>query len=119
MTGMEVRSEVRDFNELPLLTPEEAFERAWEEGGAAHPVFDGGYRVRGLNDWKAIETLLRQNDVSDITVASFGLKRFEEILDAVAMLHERGWYLWPTTANVYVGGGRRVVRAIQAHYCGD
>ena len=116
---MEVRFEVRDFDDLPLLTPEEAFERAWEAGGSAHPVFDRGYRVRGLNDWKALETLLRQNDVPDITVASFGLKHFEEILDAIAMLHERGWHLWQTAANVYVGGERRTVQAIRARHRGD
>lgn len=109
---------MRDFDRLPLLTPEEAFERAWEEGGSAHPVFDRGYRVRGLNDWKAIETLLQQNDVRDITVAAFGLKRFEEILDTVAMLHDRGWRLWQTSANVYVAGEKRAVLAIRAHYRG-
>lgn len=114
-----MRSEVRDFNELPLLTPEEAFERAWEERGSAHPVFDRGYRVRDLNSWKAIETLLRQNDVPDITVASFGLRRFEEIFDVFAMMSERGWHLWQTAANVYVGGERKPVQAIRAHYCGD
>lgn len=116
---MEVRFEVRDFDDLPLLTPEEAFERAWEAGGSAHPVFDRGYRVRGLSDWKALETSLRQNDVPDITVASFGLKRFEDILDAVAMLYERGWLLWQTSANVYVDGEKRPVQAIWAHYRGD
>lgn len=109
---------MRDFDKLPLLTPEEAFERAWEEGGSAHPVFDRGYRVRGLNDWKAIEALLRQNDVPDITVASFGLRRFEEILDAFDMLHERGWRLRQTSAKVYVGGELRIVQAIRAHYRG-
>lgn len=114
-----MRSEVRDFNELPLLTPEEAFERAWEEGGSAHPVFDRGYRVRGLNDWKAIETLLRQNDVPDITVASFGLRHFEEIVSVCIMLHGRGWNLWQTSANVYVGGERRIAPAVRAHYRGD
>ena len=109
---------MRDFDKLPLLTPEEAFERAGEAGGSAHPVFDRGYRVRGLNSWKAIETLLQQNDVRDITVASFGLKRFEEILDAIAMLHERGWRLWQTSADVYVDGEKRPVQAIRAHYRG-
>lgn len=109
---------MRDFDKLPLLTPEEAFERAWEGGGSAHPVFDRGYRVQGLDAWKAIETLLCQNDVLDITVASFGLKRFEEILDALAMLHERGWRLWQTSANVYVDGEERPVQAIRAHYRG-
>lgn len=109
---------MRDFDELPLLTPEEAFERAWEGGGSAHPVFDRGYRVRDLNSWKAIETLLCQNGAPDITVASFGLRRFEEILDAIAMLHDRGWRLWQTTAKVYVGGKLRTVQAIRAHYRG-
>lgn len=109
---------MRDFDKRPLLTPEEAFERAWEEGGSAHPVFDRGYRVQGLNAWKALETLLQQNDVRDITVASFGLRRFEEILDAFAMLHERGWLLWQTSANVYVDGEKRAVQAIRAHYLG-
>lgn len=113
------RTRMRDFNELPLLTPEEAFERAWEAGGSAHPVFDRGYRVRDLNSWKAIETLLRQNDVPDVTVASFGLRGLEEILDAIAMLHERGWHLWQTSANVYVDGERKIVQAIQARYRGD
>lgn len=110
---------MRDFDELPLLTPEEAFERAWEAGGQAHPVFDRGYRVRDLNAWKAIETLLRQNDAPDITIASFGLKRFEDILSTVLMLHERGWRPRQTSANVYVGGEKRSVQAIWAHYCGD
>ena len=109
---------MRDFDKLPLLTPEEAFERAWEGGGPAHLVFDRGYRVRGFNAWKAIETLLRQNGVRDITVASFGMKRFEEILDALAMLHERGWRLWQTSANVYVDGEKRPVQAIRARYRG-
>ena len=110
---------MRDFNELPLLTPEEAFERACEEGGPAHPVFDRGYRVRGLNDWKAIETLLRQYDVEDAVIASFGLKRFEEIFDVFAIMSERGWHLWQTSTNVYVGGERKTVQAIRAHYRGD
>lgn len=116
---MKVSTEVRDFNRLPLLTPEEAFERAWEAGGSAHPVFDCGYRVRGLGSWKAVETLLRQNDVPDITVASFGLKSFAEILDVFAMMSERGWHLWQTSASVYVGGERKTVQAIRAHYRGD
>nr|DAQ15657.1 MAG TPA: hypothetical protein [Caudoviricetes sp.] len=119
MTRTEVRSEVRDFNELPLLTPEEAFERAWEEGGSAHPVFDLGYRVRDLNSWKEIETLLCQNDVPDITVASFGLNRFEEIFGVFDMMSKRGWHLWPTEVNVYVDWERKIVQAIRAHYSGD
>ena len=108
---------MRDFDKLPLLTPEEAFERALEMGWK-RPLFDHGYRVRGLNDWRAIETLLRQYDVEDSVIASFGLKRFEEIFDASAMLHERGWHLWQTSANVYVGGELRTVPAIRAHYRG-
>lgn len=119
MMRLEVRAEVRDFDKLPLLTPEEAFERAWDEGRSAHPVFDRGYRVRGLNDWKAIEILLRQYDVEDAVIASFGLKRFEEIFDAFAMLSERGWHLWQTEANVYVEGRLRTVPALRAHYRGD
>lgn len=114
-----MRFEVRDFDDLPLLTPEEAFERAWEAGGSAHPVFDRGYRVRDLGAWKAIETLLRQNDVPDITVASFGLGHFEEIVSACIMLHNRGWCLWQTSANVYVDGEKLPVQAIRAHYRGD
>lgn len=109
---------MRNFDELPLLTPEEAFERAWEGGGSAHPVFDHGYRVRGLNAWKAIETLLRQNDVPDITIASFGLKSFEEIFDAFAMMSDRGWRLWQTSAKIYVEGELRTVPTIRAHYRG-
>lgn len=110
---------MRDFDDLPLLTPEEAFERAWEAGGSAHPVFDRGYRVRGPNDWKAIETLLRQNDVPDITIASLGLRGLGESLDALAIMSDRGWHLWQTAANAYVGGERRTVQAIRAHYSGD
>ena len=113
-----MRTPVRDFDKLPLLTPEEAFERAWEGGGSAHPVFDRGYRVRDLNSWKAIETLLCQNDVSDVIIASFGLRRFEEILAVLDMLHERGWRLWQTSANVYVDGEERPVQAIRARYRG-
>ena len=106
---------MRDFDSLPLLTPEEAFERAMEMGWN-RPLFDHGYRVRGLNDWRAIETLLRQYDVEDLVIASFGLTGIEEIFDACAMLHERGWRLWQTTAKVYVGGELRTVQAIRARY---
>lgn len=106
---------MRDFDKLPLLTPEEAFERAMEMGWN-RPLFDHGYRVRGLNDWRAIETLLRQYDVEDAVIASFGLKGIEEIFDACAMLHERSWRLWQTTAKVYVGGELRTVQAIRARY---
>lgn len=113
-----MRAEVRDFNKLPLLTPEEAFERA-REMGWNRPLFDYGYRVKGLNDWKAIETLLRQYDVEDAVIAAFGMERSEEIFDAFSMLSERGWHLWQTSANVYVGGELRTVPAIRAHYRGD
>lgn len=113
-----MRAEVRDFNRLPLLMPEEAFERA-REMGWNRPLFDLDYRVRGLGDWKTLETLLRQYDVEDAVIASFGLKSFEETLDVIAMLHERGWDIWQTSAKVYVGGELRTVQAIRAHYCGD
>lgn len=86
-------------------------------GGSAHPVFDLGYRVRDLNAWKAVETLLRQNVVPDITITSFGLRHSTDILDAVAMLHDRGWRLWQTSANAYVDGEKRPVQAVRAHYC--
>lgn len=109
---------MRDFDKLPLLTPGEALERA-REMGWNRPLFDHGYRVRGLNDWKAIETLLRQYDIGDAVIASFGLKRFEEIFDVSAMLSERGWHIWQTAAKVYVGGELRAVPAIRAHYRGD
>ena len=109
---------MREFDKLPLLTPEEAFERA-REMGWNRPLFDHGYRVKGLNDWKAIETLLRQYDVEDAVIASFGLKRFEEIFDVFAMLSERGWHLWQTVAKVYVGGELKTVSAIRARYRGD
>lgn len=108
---------MRDFDKLPLLTPEEALERA-REMGWNRPLFDHGYRVRGLNDWRALETLLRQYDVEDAVIASFGLKGIEEIFDACAMLRERGWRLWQTTAKVYVCGELRTMQAIRAHYRG-
>ena len=53
-----------------------------------------------------------------MVIASFGLKGIEEIFDACAMLHERGWRLWQTTAKVYVGGELRTVQAIRASYRG-
>lgn len=113
-----MRAEVRDFDERPLLTPEEAFERA-REMGWNRPLFDLDYRVRGPGDWKTLETLLRQYDVEDAVMASFGLKSFEEILDVLVMLNERGWHLWQTSAKVYVGGELKPVQAIRAHYPGD
>lgn len=108
---------MRDFDHLPLLTPEEALERA-REMGWNRPLFAHGYRVRGLEAWKALETLIRQYDVEDLVIASFGLKGIEEIFDTCAMLHERGWRLWQTTAKVYVGGELRTVQAIRARYRG-
>lgn len=108
---------MRDFYKMPLLTPEEALERAMEMGWN-RPLFDHDYRVGGLEAWRAIETLLRQYDVEDAVIASFGLKNFEDILDATAMLHDRGWGLWQTSANVYVGGELRTVQAIRARYLG-
>ena len=108
---------MRDFDKLPLLTPEETVERA-REMGWNRPLFDHGYRVRGLESWKVIETLLRQYDVENAVIVSFGLKGIEEIFDACAMLHERGWRLWQTTAKVYVGGELRTVQAIRARYHG-
>lgn len=108
---------MRDFDSLPLLTPEEAFERA-REMGWNRPLFDHDYRVRGLEAWRAVETLLRQYDIEDAVISSFGLKNFEDILDATAMLHERGWSLWQTSAKVYIGGELRTVQAIRAHYRG-
>lgn len=108
---------MRDFNKLPLLTPEEAFERA-RDIDCERPLFDLGYRMRNPAAWKAVEALLRQYDVRTIVIASFGLKRFEDILDALAMLHERGWHLWQTSANVYVDGEKRPVQAIRARYRG-
>lgn len=113
-----MRTEVRDFNRPPLLTPEEALERA-REMGWNRPLFDLDYRVRGLGDWKTLEALLRQYDVEDAVIASFGLNSFEEILDVIAMLHGRGWHLWQTSAKVYVCGELKPVRAIRAHYPGD
>ena len=109
---------MRNFNDLPLLTPEEAFERA-REMGWNRPLFDHSYRVQGLEDWKAIETLLRQYDVGDAVIASVGLKRSEEIFEAFATMSERGWRLWQTSAKVYVDGELRTVPAIRAHYRGD
>lgn len=108
---------MRYFDELPLLTPEEAFERAWDISREM-PVFDLGYRVRSIDSWKAIETWLRQYDVEDILIASFGLRKFDDIFDAFSMLSERGWHVWETSANVYVGGELKTVQAVRAHYRG-
>ena len=109
---------MRDFDKLPLLTPEEAFERAWDTD-RERPLFDPGYRVRNPAAWKVIETLLRQYDVRAIVIASFGLKSLDDVLDVLSMLSDRGWRVWQTTASVYVGGEKRPVQAIWAHYRGD
>lgn len=115
---LEVRTPVRDFSKLPLLTPEEAFERA-REMGWNRPLFDLGYRVRSPAAWKAIEALLRQYDVRTAVIASFGLKSLDEALDVLSMLSDRGWRVWQTTANVYVGGELRTVQAFKAKHRGD
>lgn len=109
---------MRDFNMLPLLTPEEAFERAWDID-RERPLFDLGYRVRNPSAWKVIEALLRQYGVRTIVIASLGLKRLDDALDVLSMLQDRGWRVWQATANVYVGGERRIVQAFKAKHRGD
>lgn len=109
---------MRDFDKLPLLTPEEAFERA-RDTDRERPLFDLGYRVRNPAAWKVIDTLLRQYDVRTILIASFGLKSLDDALDVLSMLSDRGWRIWQTTANVYVGGTRRTVQAFKAKHHGD
>ena len=109
---------MRDFYDLPLLTPEEAFERA-REMGWNRPLFDLGYRVRNPAAWKAIEALLRQYDVRTAVIASFGLNSLDDALDVLSMLSDRGWRVWQTTANVYVGGELRTVQAFKAEHPGD
>lgn len=109
---------MRDFNKLPLLTPEEAFERAWDTD-LERPIFDLGYRVSNPGSWKVIEALLRQYDVRTIVITSLGLKSLDDSLDVLSMLSDRGWRVWQTTANVYVGGERRTVQAFKAKHRGD
>ena len=109
---------MRDFSKLPLLTPEEAFERA-REMGWNRPLFDLGYRVRNPEAWKAIETLLRQYDVRTIVIASFGLEGLDDALDVLSMMTARGWRVWQTSAKVYVGGELRTVQAFKAKHRGD
>ena len=58
---------MRDFDNLPLLTPYEAFERAWETD-RRRPTFDFDYRVRGPKAWKTIETLLRPVSYTHLTL---------------------------------------------------
>nr|DAT42651.1 MAG TPA: RNA polymerase Rpb5-like protein [Caudoviricetes sp.] len=117
-TGRRVRTPVRDFYKLPLLTPEEAFERAWDDH-RERPLFDLGYRVRNPAAWKTIESLLRQYDVRTIAIASFGLKSPDDALDVLSMLSDRGWLVGQTSANVYVGGERRTIQAFKAEHLGD
>ena len=109
---------MRNFDDLPLLTPEEAFERAWE-ADHERPLFDLGYRVRNPAAWKVIEALLRQYDVRATVIASFGLKSLDDALDVLSMLSDRGWRVWQTSANVYVGGEYRIVQAFKAKHRGD
>lgn len=109
---------MRDFSKLPLLTPEEAFERAWDTR-RERPLFDPGYRVRDPSAWKTIEALLRQYDVRTVVIASFGLKSLDDALEVLSMLTDRGWRVWQTSADVYVGGERRTVQAFKAKHRGD
>lgn len=107
---------MRDYSKLPLLTPEEAYGRAVELGSAAQPVFGVDYRVRNLEAWKAVETLLRQDDVSQIVVTSFGLRRFSDSLDAINMLRSRGWGTRQISVEVQLDGRRTEVTALKATY---
>lgn len=109
---------MRDYSKLPLLTPEEAYERATADC-PDRPCFGVGYRVRNLEAWKAIETMLRQDDVSEITVASFGLRRFSDSLDAMNMLRGRGWHLRQMSLQAQVDGRRSEIMALKAVYAGD
>lgn len=109
---------MRDYSKLPLLTPEEAYERAAELGGEGCPLFGPDYRVRNLESWKAVETLLRQDDVSQVIVASFGLRRFSDSLDAINMLRRRGWQTRQINIEVQLDGRRAEVMALKAVYIG-
>ena len=109
---------MRDYSKLPLLTPEEAYERAVELGGEGCPIFGPDYRVRNLEAWKAIETLLRQDDVAQVIVASFGLRRFSDSLDAINMLRNRGWQTRQISIEVQLDGRRVEVMALKAAYVG-
>lgn len=109
---------MRDYSQLPLLTPWEAYERAQEDGTPECPVFGVEYRVRNVEAWKAIETLLRQDDVRRIIVASFGLRRFANSLDVINMLRARGWKTKQVEARVTLNGDRYDVQALQAVHDG-
>ena len=109
---------MRDYSKLPLLTPEEAYERATTDC-PDRPCFGVEYRVRNLEAWKAIETMLRQDDVSKITVASFGLRRFSDSLDAMHMLRDRGWQTYQISLRAQVDGRLTEIMALEATHCGD
>lgn len=107
-----------DYSKLPLLTPEEAYERATTDC-PDRPCFGVEYRVRNLEAWKAIETLLRQDDISEITVASFGLRRFSDSLDAMNMLRDRGWRTRQISLRTQIDGRLTEIMALKATYSGD
>lgn len=109
---------MRDYSKLPLLTPWEAYERAQEDGTPECPVFGVEYRVRNAEAWKVIETLLRQDDVRRIIVASFGLRRFADSLDTINMLRARGWETKQVEARVTLNGDRYDAAALQASHDG-
>lgn len=109
---------MRDYSKLPLLTPEEAYERAVELGGRDCPLFGPDYRVRTLESWKALETLLRQDDVAQFVVASFGLRRFSDSLDAINMLRSRRWETRQISIEVQRNGRRVEAMALKAVYVG-
>lgn len=109
---------MRDYSKLPLLTPEEAYVRAVELGGEDCPLFGPDYRVRNLESWKAVETLLRQDDVPKAVIASFGLRRFSDSIDAINMLRSRGWATRQIGIKVQLDGRRVEVTALQATYIG-
>lgn len=109
---------MRDYSKLPLLTPWEAYERALEDGTPELPLFGVEYRVRNVESWKVIETILRQDDVRRIVVASFGLRRFADSLDTINMLRARGWETKQVEAQVTLNGDRYYVLALQASHDG-
>lgn len=74
--------------------------------------------MRNAEAWKAIETLLRQDDVRRIIIASFGLRRFADSLDTINMLRARGWKTKQVEARVTLNGDRYDVSALQASHDG-
>lgn len=109
---------MRDYSKLPLLTPEEAYERATTDC-PDRPCFGVEYRVRNLEAWKAIETMLRQDDIAEITVASFGLRRFSDSLDAMHMLRNRGWQTHQISLRAQVDGRLTEIMALKATHRGS